>query len=115
MKHESLTTDAWESTVEQLGGRDRLETEGRETGAFQRAREITCAVDCLQLVLAYCLGALGLRLTAARAEALGIASISNVALLKRVRKALPWLERLVARQRAAAASGDSTIAAARGR
>ena len=115
MKHESLTTDAWESTVEQLGGRDRLETEGRETGAFQRAREITCAVDCLQLVLAYCLGALGLRLTAARAEALGIASISNVALLKRVRKALPWLERLVARQIALASPRERNIAAAHGR
>jgi Transposase DDE domain len=115
MTSEAITNDEWPTTVERLGGRDRLEKEGRETGAFRRAREIECAVDCLRLVLAYCLGALGLRLTAARAEALGIASISNVALLKRVRKALPWLECLVARQLAAATPGERNIAAAHGR
>ena len=49
------------------------------------------------------------------AEALGLASISNVALLKRVRKSLPWLECLVARQLAAAAPRERNIAAAHGR
>src|SRR6266705_5911547 len=115
MTRKTLTSEAWPATVERLGGRRLLEQEGRETGAFRRARELDCAVDCLRLVLAYCLGALGLRLTAARAEALGIASISNVALLKRVRKAVPWLECLVARQLAAAAPGERDIAAAHGR
>ena len=115
MTSKTLTNETWPATVERLGGRDRLEQEGRETKAFQRAREFECAVDCLRLVLAYCLGALGLRLTAARAEALGLASISNVALLKRVRMSLPWLERLVARQLAAVAPGGRNIAAAHGR
>jgi hypothetical protein len=115
MTRKTLTSEAWPATVERLGGRQLLEQEGRKTGAFRRARELECAVDCLRLVLAYCLGALGLRLTAARAEALGIASISNVALLKRVRKAVPWLECLVARQLAAAAPGERDIAAAHGR
>jgi len=115
MRSESLTNDAWGSTVERLGGLDHLEKEGRETGAFRRAREIACAVDCLRLVLGYCLGALGLRLTAARAETLGIASLSNVALLKRVRNALPWLETIVARQIGAGSRGPPGIAAARGR
>ncbi len=116
MTRETLTDDSWSATIERLGGRALLEQEGRETGAFKRAREIECAVDCLRLVLAYCLGTLGLRLSAARAEALGLASISDVALLKRVRKALPWLERLVARLLAAAAArGDCNIAAAHGR
>ena len=115
MTRETVTNESWSATVDRLGGRVLLEREGRETGAFRRAREIECAVDCLRLVLAYCLGALGLRLTAARAEALGIASISNVALLKRVRKALPWLERLVARLLATAAQGECDIAAAHGR
>jgi hypothetical protein len=110
-----LTNDGWPATVERLGGRDLLEREGRETGAFSRVREITCAVDCLRLVLAYCLGALGLRLTAARAEALGLASLSNVALLKRVRKALPWLECLVARQLAAVAPRACDLGPAHGR
>lgn len=40
----------------------------RETGAFRRAREIKCAVDMLQIVLAYCLGPEGLRLTAAQVQ-----------------------------------------------
>jgi hypothetical protein len=115
MTHQSLTNDVWPMTVERLGGRDHLEKEARETGAFRRAREIECAVVCLRLVLGYCLGAAGLRLTAARAEALGIASISNVALLKRVRKAGPWLERLVARQLASGLQNSRTIAAAHGR
>ena len=115
MTSETLTNDAWSATVERLGGRDRLEKEGRETGAFRRAREVECAVDGLRLVLAYCLGALGLRVTAAWAEALGIASISNVALLKRVRKTLPWLECLVARQLAAGSRGCCDIGAAHGR
>ncbi len=87
----------------QLGGAERLEAEARETGAFRRAREIRCAVDMLQIVLAYCLGPEGLRLTAAWAEAVGLASVSNVAVLKRVRKAVPWLEVLVARMLVAAA------------
>jgi Transposase DDE domain len=115
MTRESLTNDAWGSMVERLGGHDHLEKEGRETGAFRRAREIACSVDCLRLVLGYCLGALGLRLTAAWAEALGIASLSNVALLKRVRKALPWLELLVARQIGARSQGPPGIHAAHGR
>lgn len=115
MTSKILTSDAWPTTVERLGGRDHLEKEGRSTKAFSRAREIECAVDCLRLVLGYCLGALGLRLTAVRAEALGIASISNVALLKRVRKAVGWLECLVARQFASRAPDQRNIAAAHGR
>jgi len=40
---------------------------------------------------------MGLRLTAAWAEGIGLASLSNVALLGRLRNAVPWLERIVAR------------------
>jgi IS4 transposase len=40
---------------------------------------------------------MGLRLTAAWAEAIGLASLSNVAVLKRLRHMAPWLEILVAR------------------
>ena len=85
------------AVVDQLGGADKLEAEARDTKAFQRPREVKCAVDMLQIVLAYCLGPDGLRLTAAWAEAVGIAAISNVAVLQRVRNSVPWLEILVAR------------------
>ena len=69
MTHESLLNAGWLSTVDRLGGAEQLETEAREVGAFRRAREVKCAVDLLRLTLAYCLGSMGLRLTAAWAEA----------------------------------------------
>jgi hypothetical protein len=103
MAHSELTTSDWDRTVERLGGADALEVEARETGAFQRPREVKCAVDQLQLVFAYCLGLMGLRLTAAWAEGVGLASLSNVALLGRLRNSVPWLERIVARLLALAA------------
>ena len=97
MAHENLTASEWECTVERLGGADVLEREARETLAFQRPREVKCGVDLLRLVLAYCLGLTGLRLTAAWAEGIGLASLSNVALLGRLRNCSEWLERIVAR------------------
>lgn len=97
MTHESIPNDDWQRTVERLGGEALLENEAREFGAFERARKIRCALDHLRLVLAYCWGMRGLRLTAAWAEAMGLASLSNVALLKRVRNSADWLEHMVAR------------------
>lgn len=83
-----------------------LEQEARATGAFRRPREVRCGVDLLRLVLAYCLGVMGLRLTAAWAEAIRLASLSNVAVLGRLRNAVPWLERILARLLAQAAAGS---------
>ena len=74
-----------------------MEEEARETSAFERPRKVTCAVDQLRLTLAYCLGLAGLRLTVAWAAGIGLADISNVALLGRLRRMVPWLERIVAR------------------
>src|SRR3982074_854552 len=97
MNRESLSTTDWLHTVDRLGGVELLEKEARETGAFERARKIKCAVDQLRLVLAYCWGTRGLRLTAAWAEAMELASLSNVALLKRLRNSVDWLEEIVGR------------------
>ena len=97
MTHSGLTTSDWSGTVEQLGGAEALEQEARATGAFERPREVKCAVDLLRLALAYCLGLMGLRLTAAWAEGIGLASLSNVALLGRLRNCVPWLESIVVR------------------
>ena len=85
------------ATVDWLGGAQALEEEARATGAFERPRKVTCAVDQLRLTLAYCLGLVGLRLTAAWAAGIGLADISNVALLGRLRRMVPWLEAIVAR------------------
>ena len=111
MAHENLTALEWDRTVERLGGAALLEQEARETLAFQRPREVKSGVDLLRLVLADCLGVTGLRLTAAWAEGIGLASLSNVALLGRLRNCSAWLESIVARlleQAAPTARGHGT-------
>lgn len=95
MSHESLTNEDWNWTVEQLGGAGRIWDIARETKAFVRAREVRTAVDLLRLTLAYCLGHVGLRATVAWAEAMGVASFSDVALLGRLRNTSAWLSRLI--------------------
>jgi hypothetical protein len=68
-----------------------------------RPRQITNAVDLLRLILAYCLGERGLRLTAAWATSMGLVNISNVALLYRLRQCGDWLAMLVGHALAGAA------------
>src|SRR3954463_16834963 len=77
----SLVTDDWDAIVARLGGAESLENGARVTGAFLRPRKIRSAVDLLRFTLAYCLGEMGLRLTAAWGAALGLAGGSHVALL----------------------------------
>lgn len=113
MTHAELTGSDWGGTVERLGGTGLLEQEARATGAFRRPREVKCGVDLLRLILAYCLGVMGLRLTAAWAETIGLASLSNVALLSRLRNAVPWLESILARLLAQAAAGSGGAVAGR--
>src|SRR3954471_23802820 len=95
MRHESLVNEDWSSIVSRLGGADALNATARETKAFLRPREITNAVDLMRLILAYCLGERGLRLTAAWAVSVGLVDISNVALLYRLRQCGDWLAMLV--------------------
>ena len=108
MAHIALATSDWDGTVDRLGGASALEQEARATGAFARPREVKCGVDLLRLVLAYCLGVMGLRLTAAWAEGIGLASLSNVALLGRLRNVVPWLESIVTRLLTAPQAGSGT-------
>ena len=95
MAHESLTNEDWSWAVEKLGGASLIATTAREAKAFLRPREVRSAVDLLRLTLAYCLGQMGLRTTAAWAEAVGVASLSDVALLGRLRNTGDWLLRLI--------------------
>jgi hypothetical protein len=59
------------------------------------------------MILAYCLGARGLRSTAAWATAIGLVDISNVALLYRLRQCGDWLALLVGQALAANAPAAS--------
>ncbi|MBV8744645.1 MAG: IS4 family transposase [Xanthobacteraceae bacterium] len=103
MTPESLVNRDWTGVVVRLGGPEALKLTARETKAFVRAREVGNAVDLLRLILAYCLGERGLRLTAAWAASVGLVDISNVALLYRLRQCGDWLALLVGQALAAAA------------
>ncbi len=91
----SLLNRDWQSIVTRLGGPGFLGTSARETKAFVRARVFASAVDLLRMILAYCLGDGGLRSTAAWATSVGLADVSDVALLYRLRQCGGWLAFLV--------------------
>lgn len=95
MTHESLVDDGWAETIELLGGEELIAGSARETKAFLRPRGVRSATDLLRLTLAYCLGKVGMRGVVAWAAASGIADISDVALLGRLRNAGPWLQQLI--------------------
>jgi len=63
----------------------------RETKAFRRARYLTDPAPLLRLLLFHAVNDTGLRETVAQARASGIAEMSQVALLKRLRTAGAWL------------------------
>lgn len=67
----------------------------RETGAMRRARgEIRSADTLLQLLLLHVATGLSLKQAVARAQTQGLASLSDVALLKRLRTSEAWLGEL---------------------
>jgi hypothetical protein len=95
MTHESLLNELWQTSLTQLGGAAALEASAREMRAFQWGRMVKSAADLLRLILAYCLCGMGLRATSAWSASAGLADLSNVALLKRLRKCGAWMEHLV--------------------
>lgn len=78
----------WLDVVEWLGGDEALTASAREHGAFGRPRGVRCAADVARLVFTYGPGGYSLRLSAA----CGIADISDVAVLNRIRAAANWFE-----------------------
>jgi hypothetical protein len=95
MTHESMIQQDWRNIVERLGGAQAIAAQAKQTRAFLRARELSDAIELLRLILAYCLSHGGLRSTAAWAAATGLADISNVALLYRLRQCGDWLAQLI--------------------
>ena len=95
MTLESLLNELWLASLARLGGDASIEASARKFKAFLRVRALGSATDLLRLILAYCLGGMGLRLTSAWAASVGLAELSNVALLKRLRKCGAWMEHLV--------------------
>jgi hypothetical protein len=80
---------------------DDLETSARQAGALSRRRGVRDAQALLRLALVYGAGGLSLRSTATWARQARVAQLSDVALRKRLRRATPWLGRLLAQVLAA--------------
>lgn len=87
--------ESWSDLVARLPAGFDVESMARRCGAFERARSVGSAVDLLRLALIYASTALSLRATAAWASAQGLASLSDVALLLRLRGCHDWLQALV--------------------
>jgi hypothetical protein len=85
----------WQYVLNMLPG--DLEESAVEKLALQRRRQIASASDLLRLALCYGLCDFSLRQSAAWAELIGLGSLSNVAVLKRLRCASDWLGHLVLR------------------
>lgn len=85
----------WEYLLRFLGGERRVEQLAYETGAFTRRRKIEKPSDLLRLLLLWAVGERSLMETAALASEADLADVSDVALLKRFRRAEGWLSALL--------------------
>lgn len=101
MDYRELVEYQWPYLLSFLDTDEPLEDSAKRHGALTRKRRVNTADKLLQLALAYGFCGLSLRQTAAWAESSGIASLSDVALLNRFRKASDWLGHLVATKLAA--------------
>ena len=91
MDAKTLLEYEWPYLLSFFPDEEELERTARETGAITRKRGVASASTLLRLSLAYGFCGLSLRQTAAWAQVTGIADISNVALLKRLRSSADWL------------------------
>jgi hypothetical protein len=96
MEHDRLDSADWLELVAKLGGEAALAASARKHGAFLRARRLKSAVDLLRMALMYGPGGRSLRGLAAMAAAQGVADLSDVSLMERLRNAAGWLEALCA-------------------
>src|SRR6266851_5696056 len=94
MEHAQLDSKEWSHIVARLGGEEALASSAREHRAFIRARGVKSAVDVLRLALIYGPGGHSLRTVAAMASAAGLAEVSDVAVLDRLKGAADWLQSL---------------------
>lgn len=103
----------WPYLLSFLPPEEELERTAREMGALRRKRGIAGASVLLRLALAYGFCGLTLRQTAAWGQVARVASISNVALLKRLRHSADWLGQLLGLKLAERALPPSTRPACR--
>jgi hypothetical protein len=91
MTGQDLFERQWPYLLSFLPSQLDLDSTAQDWKALSRRREVSSGNTLLRLALAYGFCGLSLRQTTAWAEAAGVASLSNVALLKRLRAASDWL------------------------
>lgn len=87
------TDPEWEAIARHLP--DDRDRSARQLGAFTRPREVKTSDRLLRPLFFYAWSDLSLRGTAAAANEVGIACLSDVALLKRFKKTVDWLRPLI--------------------
>jgi Transposase DDE domain len=95
MQPESVGDAAWSALLSRLPASLDLAASARECRALLRRRGIPDAETLLRVALSYGGCGLSLRGTAAWAETASVASLSDVAVLNRLRGSAPWLARIV--------------------
>ncbi len=102
----------WDEVLRRIEAVVNVEATARSTGALRRVRKVRSARDLLRLALFYGPGRLSLREAAAAAGDVGIAELSDKAVLGRLRRCGDWLElvldRLLAERRGALAPRGRT-------
>lgn len=106
MKNEDIFEVDWPYIVASL---PELEASAKEYGAMTRRRSVDSAETLLRLALVYAVCDHSLRETAMWAETANVASVSDVALLKRFRRCGQWLGHLVLRKIAERSDFDLSI------
>ena len=94
MKALNLLEGQWEYLLSMLPAKVDLEASARDKGALLRRRVIQSAETLLHLALAYCCG-LSLRQTSCWADLQGLGKLSQVGVMKCLRRSSAWLEFLV--------------------
>ena len=92
MNEPNVMDEDWELLISMMpkGWRELA----RQTGATKGLRKVKEEGDCLRTLLLHLACGYSLRETAARAKEAGLADLSDVALLKRLRKSKDWLHGL---------------------
>ena len=93
---ELVAAESWEQVLQRLPAGYDLEASAQRTKALLRRREVKSACDLLRLVFAYAVCDWSLRVVGAWSTLIGLGSLSDVAVLKRLRGCQIWLGNLIA-------------------
>jgi hypothetical protein len=87
--------EEWEQVLASLPADLDLEASARHAGALLRRREVKSAADLLRMVFAYAVCDWSLRLVGAWCTLIGVGSLSDVAVMKRLCGCQVWLGMLI--------------------